>query len=388
MEVTTARPMGDRYDAIVIGLGGMGSAAAFHLARRGQRVLGLEQFELAHQRGSSHGLTRIIRLAYHEDPSYVPLLRRSYELWHELEELAGERLLITTGSLEGGPADGPMFTGALEAARLHGIPHEVLDATEIARRYPVWANLAADTRVVLQPDGGFLLSEAAVRAHAEAATTHGAELHFEEPVTAWEALADGGASVTTTIAAYEAERLVICAGPWARQLVPRLEALAVPERQVLGWFTPRRNQAAFSVERFPVFILDVESGSWYGFPTHQGHGVKLGWYHHFREAIDPDDADRSANVRDEEALRGFMERHLPDAAGPTEMLKACIFTNAPDEHFIVDRLPDAPQVTLVSACSGHGFKFSSVIGEICADLAIDGATRHDIGLFRLGRFDA
>ncbi|HET7684935.1 MAG TPA: N-methyl-L-tryptophan oxidase [Candidatus Limnocylindria bacterium] len=380
--------MSERYDAIVIGLGGMGSAAAFHLARRGQRVLGLEQFELGHERGSSHGLTRIIRLAYHEDPSYVPLLRRSYELWHELERAAGERLLITTGSIEGGPEDGPMFTGALEAARLHGLEHEVLDAPEIARRYPTWANLAADTRVVLQPDGGFLLSEAAVRAHAEAATAHGAELHFEERVTAWEALADGGAGVTTTTAAYEAERLVICAGPWARQLVPRLGELAVPERQVLGWFTPMRNQAAFSVERFPVFILDVESGSWYGFPAHDGHGVKLGWYHHFREPIDPDDSDRSANARDEQALRGFMERHLPDAAGPTEMLKACIFTNAPDEHFIVDRLPDAPQVTLVSACSGHGFKFCSVIGEICADLAIDGATRHDIGLFRLDRFDA
>lgn len=381
-------PMRDRYGVIVIGLGGMGTAAAFQLARRGERVLGLEQFELSHQRGSSHGLTRIIRLAYHEDPSYVPLLRRSYELWHELERLAGERLLITTGSLEGGPQDGPMFNGALEAARLHGLDHEVLDAPEIARRYPAWANLAADTHVVLQPDGGFLLAEAAVRAHARAATEHGAELRFAEPVSGWEPLPDGGVRVTTGRAAYEAERLVISAGAWVRQLVPRLAALAVPERQVLAWFTPLRNAAAFTVERFPVFILDVESGSWYGFPTHAGHGVKVGWYHHFREPIEPDDPDRSTTPRDEAVLRGFMERHLPDAAGPTEMLKACIFTNTPDEHFIIDPLPDAPQAIVVSACSGHGFKFASVVGEICADLVIDGATRHDIGLFALGRFAA
>lgn len=377
--------MPERYDAIVIGLGGMGTATAFHLARRGQRVLGLEQFELAHERGSSHGLTRIIRLAYHEDPSYVPLLRRAYELWHELESVAGERLLITTGSLEGGPEDGPMFNGALAAAREHGLPHEVLTGEEVMRRYPAYANLDPETRIVLQPDGGFLLSEATMRVHAEAATAHGAELRFEEPVRGWEATGDGGVRVTTDLGTYVAERLVICAGAWARQLVSRLERLAVPERQVLGWFTPRRPEL-FGVDRFPVFILDVESGSWYGFPTHDGHGLKLGWYHHFREPIDPDDPDRSATPRDEAALRAFVERYLPDAAGPTEMLKACMFTNSPDEHFIIDRLPDAAQVTIAAGFSGHGYKFCSVVGEICADLATRGTTRHDIGLFRLDRF--
>lgn len=377
--------MPERYDAIVIGLGGMGTATAFHLARRGQRVLGLEQFELAHERGSSHGLTRIIRLAYHEDPSYVPLLRRAYELWHELESVAGERLLITTGSLEGGPEDGPMFNGALAAAREHGLPHEVLTGEEVMRRYPAYANLDPETRIVLQPDGGFLLSEATMRVHAEAATAHGAELRFEEPVRGWEATGDGGVRVTTDLGTYVAERLVICAGAWARQLVSRLERLAVPERQVLGWFTPRRPEL-FGVDRFPVFILDVESGSWYGFPTHDGHGLKLGWYHHFREPIDPDAPDRSATPRDEAALRAFVERYLPDAAGPTEMLKACMFTNSPDEHFIIDRLPDAAQVTIAAGFSGHGYKFCSVVGEICADLATQGATRHDIGLFRLDRF--
>ena len=378
--------MAQPYDAIVIGLGGMGSATAYHLARRGERVLGLEQFQLLHERGSSHGLTRIIRLAYHEHPSYVPLLRRAYELWHELEAAAGERLLVMTGSLEGGPEDGPMFRGALEAAQVHDLPHEVLDLGELTRRYPAYRGLEPSTHVVYQPDGGFLLAERTILAHADGARSHGAELRFGEPVRRWTTTVEGGVSVVTDAGTYEASRLVICAGPWARALVPRLSALASPERQVLAWLQPKRPEL-FEPERFPVFVLDVEGGSYYGFPMHDGAGVKLGWYHHFREPIDPDDPDRSVRAADEEALRGFAERYLPDAAGPTERLKACIFTNSPDEHFIIDTLTDEPQVSVAAGFSGHGYKFCSVVGEIMADLATDGATRHDIGLFALDRFD-
>ena len=377
----------DRYDAIVIGLGGMGSASAYYLARRGRRVLGLEQFGLLHERGSSHGLTRIIRLAYHEDPAYVPLLRRAYELWHDLEGVAGEELLVTTGSIEGGFEDGPMFRGALHAAQEHDIDHEVLTGAELRRRHPGYAGIGDDVRVVWQPDGGFLLAERTMLAHVNGAIAAGAELRFREPVRDWEPLPDGGVRVTTGRRTYEADRLVICAGPWMRGLVPGLGSLAVPERQVLAWLTPRRPDL-FEVGRFPVFLLDVGEGSYYGFPAHDGHGFKFGWYHHFREPIDPDGEDRSAGRADEDALRAFAERYFPDGAGPTEMLKTCIFTNTPDEHFVVDRLGDAPQVTVVSACSGHGYKFCSVIGEIAADLAIDGSTRHDIGLFALGRFAA
>jgi sarcosine oxidase len=373
-----------RYDVIVIGLGGMGSASAYHLARRGKRVLGLEQFDLLHERGSSHGLTRIIRLAYHEDPSYVPLLRRSYELWHDLEADSGERLLITTGSLEGGPEDGPTFRGALAAAQLHDLPHEVMAATELRDRYPAYAGFGDDTRVVYQPDGGFLLAERTIQAHADGARAAGAELRFREAVTGWETLADG-VRVSTAKGTYEADRLVICAGAWARTLVPDLADVAVPERQVLAWMTPRRPEL-FASDRFPVFLIDVAEGSYYGFPIHDGHGFKFGWYHHFREPMDPDDPDRSAGPRDEAALRAFAERYFPDGAGPTEMLKACIFTNSPDEHFIIDRLADAPQVSVAAGFSGHGYKFCSVVGEIMADLAIDGRTAHDIGLFRLDRF--
>lgn len=379
--------MSERYDAIVIGLGGMGSASAYHLARRGQRVLGLEQFDLLHDLGSSHGLTRIIRLAYHEHPSYVPLLRRAYELWHDLEREAGERLLITTGCLEGGPEDGPIFQGALAAAREHALAHEVLDPGDLRRRHPAWSGLDDDVRFVWQPDGGFLLAERSILAHVNGALAAGADLRFRETVTRWEPTPEGGVAVTTSRGRYEAERLVVCGGAWTRELVPALDGLAEPERQVLGWFTATKPDL-FVPERFPVFLLEGPLGSFYGFPVHDGPGVKLGWYHHFGEAIDPSDPDRSVRPDDEAALRAFLDRHLPDATGPTVMLKACIFTNTPDEHFVVDRLPDAPQVTVVSACSGHGYKFCSVIGEIAADLATAGSTPHDIGLFRLDRFAA
>ena len=378
--------MTKRFDVIVIGLGGMGSATAHHLARRGKRVLGLEQYDLLHELGSSHGLTRIIRLAYHEHPSYVPLLRRSYELWHELERLAGEQLLITTGSLEGGDENGATFRGALEAAELHDIPHEVLGGAELRRRHPAYAGFGDETRVVWQPDGGFLLAERSVLAHTRAAEANGADLHFREPVLAWEPTSDGGVRVTTAVDTYQADRLVITAGPWASRLVPRLKALAIPERQVMGWLEPRRPEL-FTPGAFPVFLLDVEDGSWYGFPVHGVPGFKFARYHHRAEPIDPDDPDRSANAEDDALLHEFASRYFPDGAGRTLMLKACIFTNSPDEHFIVDRLPDATQVSIAAGFSGHGYKFCSVIGEIMADLAIEGSTAHDIGLFRLDRFD-
>jgi sarcosine oxidase len=376
--------VGDRYDAIIIGLGGMGSASAYHLARRGRRVLGLEQFDLLHELGSSHGLTRIIRLAYHEHPSYVPLLRRAYELWHDLEADAGERLLVTTGSLEGGPEDGTTFRGSLEAAELHGIVHEVLDADEMRRRYPAYAGFDAATRVVYQPDGGFLLAERTILAHVNGALAAGADLRFREPVRGWEAVGDG-VRVETDRATYDADRLVVCAGAWARALVPELERLAVPERQVLAWLQPTRAQL-FEPDQFPVFLIDVEEGSYYGFPVHDVPGFKFGRYHHLEEPMDPSNTDRSVRPDDESLLRAFAERYFPDGAGPTAMLKACIFTNSPDEHFVLDTLGGSPQVSVFAGESGHGYKFASVIGEILADLATEGSTRHGIGLFRIDRF--
>ena len=265
------------YDAIVLGLGGMGSATLFHLARRGLRVLGLERFDLVHEYGSSHGLTRIIRLAYWEHPTYVAILRRAYELWRELEGLAGERLLHITGSVDAGPEGGAIFDGALKSSELHGLAHEVMDGDELHRRYPGY-RLPKEFRCLYQPDGGFLLPERCDVAHVEQALALGAEVRCREEVLDWEA--NGGrVRVRTSRGAYEAGRLVVCAGPWASKLIPELAGLAVPERQVLAWLQPTRPER-FRPAAFPVFNLEVEEGRFYGFPSFLMPGFKFGKYHH------------------------------------------------------------------------------------------------------------
>jgi sarcosine oxidase len=374
----------ERFDAIVLGVGGMGSATVFHLARRGLHVLGLERYDVLHPFGSSHGLNRIIRLAYSEHPSYVPLLRRAYELWHELEELDERQLLFTTGNLEGGLPDGDVVAGAVHAAELHGLPHEVLTGDEVGRRWPAY-NLPSDHRVLFQPDGGFLASEECIVSHVRQALGRGAEIHWREAVGSWEPIQDGVA-VQTDRARYEADRLVVCAGSWAGKLVPELRALAVPERQVLAWLQPIRPKL-FALGAFPVFYFQVEEGKYYGFPEWGIPGFKFGRYHHFEEQVDPDQMDREPNAKDEEILREFARRYFPDGEGPTVALKACLFTNTPDEHFILDLHPEHPQVAIAAGFSGHGYKFCSVVGEIMADLTTSGRTGHDISLFALGRFE-
>jgi sarcosine oxidase len=376
--------LAQQFDTIVIGVGGMGSAAVYHLARRGQRVLGLERFDIPHSMGSSHGVTRIIRLAYYEHPSYVPLLRRSYELWRELETTVGEQLLHITGSLDAGPAGSQCFEGSRASCIEHGLPHEVLTGAEVNARYPGY-HLPDDHLAVFQPDGGYLLSERCIVAHVNAAQAHGAEVHAREQVTGWESRADG-IRVTTDHSVYEANRLIISAGAWVGGLVPGLKAVTSPERQVLAWMQPTRPEL-FEQTRFPVFNLFVDEGHFYGFPVVSVPGFKFGLYHHLNEQVDPDTINREADGRDESVLRAFAERYFPDGAGPTMALRTCMFTNTPDEHFILDMHPDDSRVVVASPCSGHGFKFSSVVGEITADLAETGETRHDISLFRLSRFN-
>ncbi len=373
------------YDCIVIGVGGMGSAALDHLARRGQRVLGLERFDVPHDRGSSHGVTRIIRLAYYEHPSYVPLLRRAYELWRDLQSAAGEQLLHITGAIDAGPPGSEVFRGSKLSCDLHGLPHEVLDGRELNRRYPGY-RLPDDHEVLFQPDGGFLLPERCIVAHANRAMTHGAVLQARERVLGF-SRRGGAYRVTTDRGEYEAGRLIVAAGAWVGKLLPDLAPIARPERQVLAWLRPDR-PSEFHPERFPVFNLAVTEGRFYGFPEHGIPGFKFGLYHHLGEMVDPDAMDREPNARDESVLRAFAEKYFPTGAGATLTMKACLFTNTPDEHFLIDRLPGDPGIIVASPCSGHGFKFCSVVGEILADLAIDGRTRHDIDLFRWGRFAA
>jgi sarcosine oxidase len=268
------------FDAIVLGIGGMGSAAVYHLARRGKRVLGLERYDIPNAMGSSHGVTRIIRLPYYEHPAYVPLLRRAYELWRELERGFGEQLLHITGSIDAGPSGSRCFEGSRRSCELHALPHEVLDGAEVNRRFPGY-NLPADLMAVLQPEGGFLLSERCIVAHVVAAQALGAEVHARERVLGWEPRGDG-VRVETDRGAYEAERLVMAAGAWAGTLVPELQALAGPERQVLAWLQPSEPEL-FAPERFPVFNLQVDEGRYYGLPVFSVPGFKVGCYHHLRD---------------------------------------------------------------------------------------------------------
>lgn len=375
--------MSARYDVIVLGVGGMGSAAIYHAARRGKKVLGLERFNIPHEQGSSHGITRIIRLAYYEHPSYVPLLRRAYELWRELEKNFGSRLLNITGSIDAGPAESLVFEGSRRSCELYDLPHQVLTSKELTSRFPGY-HLPPATFAVFQPEGGFVLPEACISAHVILAQYCGAEVHGRERVLGWEPLSDG-VIVTTERNRYEADRLIIAAGSWISQFVPHLKGKVVPERQALAWLQPRKPDW-FRPESFPVFNVAVEEGRYYGFPVFGVPGFKFGRYHHRSERSNPDNVDRECNAFDEAVLREFGERYFPDGCGPTLSMHVCLFTNTPDEHFVVDVVPDLPQVVFASPCSGHGFKFASVIGEILADLAAVGMTPHDISMFRLDRF--
>ena len=336
-----------------------------------------------HSKGSSHGVNRIIRLAYYEHPSYVPLLRRAYELWAEIERTAGEKLLYKTGSIDTSPAGHEVFEDSLESCKIHDMPHEVLAYSEINQRFPGY-ELPAGYMGLLQADGGFVLSERSIVAYANAAIENGAEIHARESAVRWEPEGDR-VRVFTDRAEYTAERLVITAGAWSAGMVPALKSRAVPERQVLAWLQPIE-QSLFLPEVFPVFNAYFDEGRYYGFPVFGIPGFKIGRYHHLEEVTDPDRVDREVTSEDEEILRIAASKYFPKANGNLMTLKTCLFTNTPDEHFIIDVLPDHPQVSIAAGFSGHGFKFASVVGEILADLTIGGATRHDIELLKFNRF--
>jgi len=281
------------YDVIVAGVGGMGSATVAELASRGASVLGLDRASIPNDSGSSHGVNRIIRLAYMEDPAYVPLLRRAYERWRDLEARSGETILITTGGVDVGLPDSATVTGALASVRVHDIEHELLDASELMTRYPGF-RVPVDFAAVYQPDGGFVLSERAIAGYTRLALADGADLRGHEPITDWEPLGEG-VVVRTMRGEYRARRLVLSAGAWMSKLLPSLDGLAVPERQVLMWSRTLRPER-FAVGSFPVFILDVPEGRFYGFPEYGIPGFKLGLFHHREEVVDPDGWDRPARA--------------------------------------------------------------------------------------------
>jgi sarcosine oxidase len=372
------------YDAIVVGLGAMGSAAAYHLARRGRRVLGLEAFPRGHTFGSSHGETRIIRLAYFEHPNYVPLVRRAYTLWEALQREAGTELLRPTGGLFVGPPEGTLVSGSLRSARVHGLPHEVLDAAEVRRRYPALRPGPADV-ALYEPQAGILFPERCIDVHLHLAAAAGAELRHEEPVRRWAATASG-VEVETNAGRYTTGWLVLTAGAWLGKLLADLRLPLQPERIPIFWMHPRESPELFNADRFPVWIWEAgDLGYFYGCPHVEWAGVKVG-RHHSGEPCDPATVDRQVRPGDEARARQFLARCIPALDGPTAGSRVCLYTNTPDEHFVVDRHPGLPSVLFAGGFSGHGFKFAPVVGEILADLVTKGAATPAADFVRAARF--
>jgi sarcosine oxidase len=374
------------YDVIVAGVGAMGSAACWHLAQRGLKVLGLERFDLGHAMGSSHGLTRIIRLAYFEGSHYVPIVKRAHELWAQTGEQAGMKLLHVTGSLDLAPKGGGPVESSLQSCLDHGLTHEVLEGAEVTRRFPAFQ--LPDGHIGLwQPDGGFVASEKAIYAHVGLAQSRGAEIRTNEPLLDWTPTAQGGVIVRTERGTYSAGRLVITSGGWIADAVPALKKQVNTVKQAIGWFTTRRPEL-FREGAFPVFILSVEEGNFYGFPLYEHPGFKLGGPHFGREPMDPRDPDRTPSATQVARIRECLARYIPDAAGEPLTVKGCVYTVSPDEGFIIDTVPSVPQAVFASACSGHGFKFASAIGEILADLSTVGQSPFDLKPFSLSRLPA
>jgi sarcosine oxidase len=366
------------YDVAVVGLGAMGSHTALELATRGRRVLGIDRHRPPHTLGSTHGRTRIIREAYFEEPLYVPIVQRAYDLWRRLEERSGARLLTVTGGLMLGASDSEVVVGARASAVEHGLPYEELSARQVRERFPAYA-VPDEHEAILEPRAGFLEPEAAVEATLALAAAAGAELRFDEPVRELE-----GNALRTARGTYVADRVVVAAGPWLPELVPGLAALFTAARQPLLWLDPQE-PALFTPERFPVFVWEWKPGwAFYGFPD-VGDGFKVAVHHH-GEATTPDTVDRGLRPDDEEAIRELVRRFFPAGDGELRESAVCLYTNTPDEHFVIDRLPDDERVLVASPCSGHGFKFAPAVGEILADLATGESPRFDLAPFALRRF--
>ena len=389
------------YDVLIVGVGAQGVSAAYHLAKAGQRVLGLERYSIAHANGSSHGETRITRLAYWEHPAYVPLLRRSFTLFAELEAEAGEKLFHQTGSMDVGPETEATFQGSLLSCQTHGLEHEVLTPEQLSARFPAW-RVPSHYRACFQPAGGMLFPEKIVAATARLARKHGAELRENTEVTDVIPTGEGVTVLTSDGQRFRGRKVLLCAGAWLGSLVAksalglssprlrRLSAMLRPERQVVTWYEPTAealSQSLFDPDRHPVWVATVSRAHYYGFPLLAGGspGVKIGRYHHAFESLDTEGQlnDLQGRQRITQSDRTYTDQFMQSmfrglkAAPSDPVLKSstCMFTNTPDEHFIIDPAVDSnfPQVLLVSACSGHGFKFSSVIGEIVAGFVTKGA---------------
>ena len=371
------------YDVCIVGLGGMGSAILAHCASRGASVIGLEQFSRGHDLGASSGRTRMIRKAYFEDPAYVPLVLRAYELWHALEREEGEKLLRTTGVLTVGPEASEIIAGTRRAAREHDLALECLSAADVRSRYPM-LKLRADEVALFEPDAGVLNPERAIEAHLELAERHGAALRFKTAMTAWEARADGFDIILDNGSRCSARILILALGPWIQRTLADLGVPLRVQRNVQAWFAPATD--VYAASHFPAFLLNRTGlpTPLYGFPDF-GDGVKAA-FHGFGDVTDAQSLRREIDEeRDIIPLAHALNDWMPNAATKFLAAKVCMYSLTTDQHFIVDRHPEHERLILCGGFSGHGFKFAPVIGEIAADLALNGRTRHSIDFLSIGR---
>ena len=372
------------YDVAVVGLGGIGSAILAHCARRGAAAIGLEQFQRGHELGASSGKSRMIRKAYFEDSAYVPLVLRAYELWHELERDAGAELMHQTGVLAVGTEESQIIRGIKRAAREHALRLETLGQEEVVRRYP-HLKLLPDETAVFEPNGAVLEPERATAAHLACAESAGAELSFENEMVAWEPVQDGVLLRLADGRRITARTVVLALGPWFQAALGSVGISLRLQRNVQVWFAPKI--AGYAAPEFPAFLLDRAGlpAPLYGFPDF-GDGLKAA-FHGSGDFTDPQKLDREIEIaRDVQPLVAAMEQWMPGAAGSVLSAKPCLYALTRDEHFVLGQHPDHPSVILCGGFSGHGFKFAPVIGEIAADLALDGGTRHQIEFLSPNRF--
>ncbi len=367
---------------IVIGGGVMGGGAALALARRGVPVTLIDRFAIGHDQGSSHGYSRIIRFAYFEHPDYVRLVLDAGRLWRELEAQTGLPLMRTTGGLDIGPPDGVLVRGSRKSCAEHGLPHEYLSRSQLEGRYLQFRHVD-DVAGVYQPDAGILAASRCVTAQVDAARRLGARIIENERVHQIELRRDL-IVVHTPRARYEAERVMVVAGPWASALLAELALPLTVIRKTVGYFAPL-DPASFALERFPIFIYQTPRGCFYGLGPFGLDSIKLA-EHSGGDLVDPDRVDRNFTAADEAPLRWFLTEHLPAAAGACLYHQVCLYTRTPDEDFIIDLHPDDSRMAIAAGFSGHGFKFGPVVGEILADLVLTGRTDHPIGRFELSRF--
>ncbi len=372
------------FDIGIVGLGAVGSAALYHAAQAGLSAVGFDRFAPPHTHGSSHGGSRIIRRAYFEGSMYVPLLSRAYELWRNLEGISGRRLMHRNGCLTIGHTDGATLRGAQSTAEMHGIPFERLSPPNVHTRFPAF-HLRDGEAALWEPEAGWLDPEACIVTHLELAAQAGAEIRLYEPVRSW-GMSGEDVRLETNGGTFDLGRLVLCAGGWMAQLLRDIHVPLQVERQVNGWFRPAVSDERFKPDRCPVYIWEYDRDCvLYGFPD-LGDGVKAGLHHIGSLVDDPEDLDRSVHDDDVEALQRQTERLLPGACGSVARTATCFYTNTPDAHYLIDRHPGLDRVVYASACSGHGFKASSAVGESLVRLAVGEEPAVDLTAFRLARF--